>query len=69
METLGTPQKEKIQSIPDPFIQEKLKDVVNMFGNLNPIPFEKIVRGLSADGYDLLKKLLELDYTKRITAE
>ena len=43
-------------------------DFVAEIGTMEKIPLDKVVKGLSAEGYDLLEKLLELDYKKRITA-
>lgn len=37
-------------------------------GTLEKVPWDKVVKGLSPEGYDLLEKLLEIDYKKRITA-
>lgn len=38
-------------------------------GFLKKIPFEKILKNISNEAVDLLSKLLELDYSKRITVE
>ena len=32
------------------------------------MPWDRVVKGLPPEGYDLLEKLLEIDYKKRITA-
>lgn len=38
-------------------------------GMYKKVAFEKIMKKISKDGIDLLEKLLEIDYEKRITAE
>lgn len=45
-----------------------LEAVVHL-GQFQKVPLDKIIKGVSPAGYDLLDKLLEIDYSKRITAE
>lgn len=67
-ETIGTPSKTKIMQVSDSFVSAKLVEVVQELGQLEKVPWEKVVKGLPPEGYDLLDKLLEVDYKKRITA-
>ncbi len=38
-------------------------------GQYKKISFDKIIKNVSEEAYDLLEKLLEVDYGRRITAE
>lgn len=43
-------------------------EACSQLGNFEKVPFEKVIRGLPKEGYDLLERMFELDHTKRITA-
>ena len=73
LETLGTPSKEKIDSIKDDYVSKKMKDACSKLEHFEKVPFEKILKGLDKEGkyirrinifeaYDLLDRMLELDY-------
>lgn len=68
-ETLGTPTQSYIQSIQDQYVQQKVLEASYHLGHFSKIPFEKIAKNVSAEAYDLLEKMLEIDYSKRITAD
>ncbi|CAD8098892.1 unnamed protein product [Paramecium primaurelia] len=67
-ETLGTPSKTKIMQVQDTFVSQKLVELIQELGALEKVPWDRVVKGLPPEGYDLLEKLLEIDYKKRITA-
>lgn len=52
----------------DSFVSQKMLEAIQEIGTLEKIAWDKVVKGLPPEGYDLLEKLLELDYKKRITA-
>ncbi len=83
LETLGTPDKEKIESIQDEYVAKKMKDACGRLEPFEKVPFEKILSGLEKEGfffkinkqfksfflaYDLMDRMFEIDYKKRITA-
>jgi mitogen-activated protein kinase 1/3 len=68
-ETLGTPQNQYIADIKDTYVQAKVLEAVIHIGMYKKVAFSKILKKLSETGIDLLEKLLEIDYLKRITAE
>ncbi|CAD8189223.1 unnamed protein product [Paramecium octaurelia] len=68
-ETMGTPNKQEIKNYKDPFFQQKMLEAVVHLGQFQKVPLDKIIKGISPQGYDLLERLLDIDFTKRITAD
>jgi len=62
---LGTPNEQNWSGV------SKLRDYKSTFPNYPSSPIETVIHGLNLDilGLDLLKRMLEYDPSKRITAK
>ncbi|KAI9294045.1 Pkinase-domain-containing protein [Neoconidiobolus thromboides FSU 785] len=63
--TLGTPDEETLKRIGS----ERAQEYIRSLPYSQKIPFQQILPRASPLAIDLLEKMLELDYTKRINAE
>lgn len=66
MQVTGRPSQEDIEAMQSPFAATMLESVPP---TLNPLPLQRVFRDASPEALDLLRRMLQFNPNKRITAE